>query len=252
MLFRFGFICLLVFVLLWGACCGPNTGQNIVAETEEKHFQRGQRLLREGREDEALNAFLKVIDKRNDGAESHLEAGILYQQHIGDPVTAIYHYRRFIELRPETEEAARVEGLIASAQKDFARNLSGQPFRNDIDRLDLLEIVETARQENTDLRRKISQLEARLAQYESTRISAPPSTANGAPSSPRPSRSPPASTSEERYAVVEGDTLSRISIKVYGTPGRWMEIYDANRDILPNPNALRIGQQLNIPGGRVD
>jgi len=162
---------LYIFLILTGlflVACSQGADSSVISETDEKHFQRGQRLLREGREDEALNSFLKVIDKRNDAAESHLESGVLYQKHIGDPVTAIYHYRRFIELQPNSPEAQCVEGLIQSAQKDFANTLSGQPFRNDIDRLDLLEIVETARAENAELKQQIANLKQRLSRYEST------------------------------------------------------------------------------------
>jgi nucleoid-associated protein YgaU len=50
-----------------------------------------------------------------------------------------------------------------------------------------------------------------------------------------------------RYTVKTGDTLSRISREVYGTSGRWAEIFEANRDQLPSPNALRPGQVLEIP-----
>lgn len=247
-------IALSLLAALAGLCmiaCSPGGDAGVTQETDEKHFQRGMRLLREGREDEALNSFLKVIDKRSDAAESHLEAGILYQKHIGDPVTAIYHYRRFVELRPESPEAQRVDGLIQSAQKDFAKTLSGQPFRNDIDRLDLLEIVETARAENTELKKQVADLKKRLNRYESTQVSTP--TAVVSSRQPAAAQVPVSTTSQtaasagRTYAVSEGDTLSRISIKVYGTPGRWMDIYDANRDSLPNPNALRIGQELKIP-----
>ena len=49
------------------------------------------------------------------------------------------------------------------------------------------------------------------------------------------------------YTVVAGDTLTRISEKVYGGPDRWMDIYQANRDTLTGPNALRVGQVLRIP-----
>jgi chromosome segregation ATPase len=49
------------------------------------------------------------------------------------------------------------------------------------------------------------------------------------------------------HIVVDGDSLSRISLRYYGTPNRWQEIYDANRDSLAGANALRPGQALRIP-----
>ena len=49
------------------------------------------------------------------------------------------------------------------------------------------------------------------------------------------------------HVVAEGDSLTRISVRYYGTSNRWQEIYDANRDVLRGENALRPGQRLRIP-----
>ena len=52
-----------------------------------------------------MTAFLKVIDKRGEDApESHLEVGLLYLQHINDPLSAIYHFRKFLALRPNSQQ----------------------------------------------------------------------------------------------------------------------------------------------------
>jgi len=47
--------------------------------------------------------------------------------------------------------------------------------------------------------------------------------------------------------VQSGDTLSTISKRFYGTPSRWIDIYQANRDRLSSENALRVGQTIRIP-----
>lgn len=49
------------------------------------------------------------------------------------------------------------------------------------------------------------------------------------------------------YTVQEGDTLWGISMKLYGTPARVQALFEANRDILPSPDALRIGMVLKTP-----
>jgi nucleoid-associated protein YgaU len=46
------------------------------------------------------------------------------------------------------------------------------------------------------------------------------------------------------YTVVAGDNLSKIAAK-YGIT--WKEIFDANRDILSNPDMIHPGQELKIP-----
>ena len=49
------------------------------------------------------------------------------------------------------------------------------------------------------------------------------------------------------YTVQPGDTLSNISRKVYGTTGRWRDIFKANRDRMATPESLKPGQSLRIP-----
>jgi nucleoid-associated protein YgaU len=53
---------------------------------------------------------------------------------------------------------------------------------------------------------------------------------------------------EERFHVVErGDTLGAIAKKFYGKAGAYMKIFEANRDILDDPDKIKPGQKLRIP-----
>jgi len=56
----------------------------------------------------------------------------------------------------------------------------------------------------------------------------------------------PASAPRE-HIVVQGDSLSRISLRYYGTSNRWQDIYETNRDVLSRENVLRPGQRLKLP-----
>ena len=47
------------------------------------------------------------------------------------------------------------------------------------------------------------------------------------------------------YTVEAGDNLSKIGQK-YGIS--WQQIYDANRDIISDPDMIHPGQELKIPG----
>ncbi len=49
------------------------------------------------------------------------------------------------------------------------------------------------------------------------------------------------------YTVAKGDTLCQISVKVYGSPRGWSKIYDANRNVIPDPDKLAQGTRLVIP-----
>ena len=54
-------------------------------------------------------------------------------------------------------------------------------------------------------------------------------------------------TAERTYTVIEGDTLSGIAKRVYGEANKWRRIYDANRDVIDDPDLIYPGQNLKIP-----
>jgi nucleoid-associated protein YgaU len=49
------------------------------------------------------------------------------------------------------------------------------------------------------------------------------------------------------YVVAEGDTLTRISKKFYGTSNRWQDILNANHSVLKDEKSLVVGSTLTIP-----
>jgi nucleoid-associated protein YgaU len=56
-------------------------------------------------------------------------------------------------------------------------------------------------------------------------------------------------SSATEYVVQGGDTLERIARKVFNDPRKWHEIYEWNRDQLPDPGRLHVGQTLKMKGG---
>lgn len=49
------------------------------------------------------------------------------------------------------------------------------------------------------------------------------------------------------YTVKSGDTLSKISQRFLGSANRYMDIFNANKDKLKDPDKIQVGQQLVIP-----
>jgi nucleoid-associated protein YgaU len=49
------------------------------------------------------------------------------------------------------------------------------------------------------------------------------------------------------HEVRKGETLSKIAEQYYGDPMLYPKIFEANRDILTDPNKIQIGQKLRIP-----
>lgn len=50
-----------------------------------------------------------------------------------------------------------------------------------------------------------------------------------------------------RHTVESGESLSKISKHYYGDPMKYNAIFEANKDILKNPDMIHPGQELVIP-----
>lgn len=50
-----------------------------------------------------------------------------------------------------------------------------------------------------------------------------------------------------KHTVQKGDTLGKIAKKYYGKAGAYMQIFEANSDILKNPDSIFPDQELTIP-----
>ncbi len=269
------FFCSLAGLGLSG--CYDSGRPSFTAETDEPLYREAERHKRDNRPQEALSAYLKLIARRGDEApESHLEVGLLYLYHIRDPIAAIYHFRQYLALRPNSPNASQVRQRVDAAIREFARTLPARPVEDQIQRVDLIATLDKLKLENELLKRQIADLQAgRPAPAESppaASTSAPTNTkptansygivldtipvvrtrpAANKPASPPPTAAsttaPQAASSARQHTVRAGDTLSKISQQYYGNRARWRDIFAANRQSMRNESDLHIGQQLVIP-----
>jgi LysM repeat protein len=137
---------------------------------DEPLYVQGVQLKKQGRNSEALDAFLKVIEKRGlrESAESHLEVGALYLNHTKDPIRAIFHFQEYLELQPNSKQAVYVRGMIDAARREFAKSLLlGLNTDDQSNRAALNEDVDKLRRENSELRAEIQVLRGGGAAYAS-------------------------------------------------------------------------------------
>lgn len=59
---------------------------------------------------------------------------------------------------------------------------------------------------------------------------------------------PAAGTATTTYTVKSGDTLSKIAKEHLGNANDYMKIFEANKDQLTDPDKIKPGQVLKIPG----
>lgn len=236
---KVGIVQILSVVLgsLWFAGCQHRASTPDLSEKSEPLFQKAQQCLRENRSEEAFKFFQRLSEQRpRDCPETHFELGQLYLGLKKDPIFAIYHFRQYLLQAPEGKFMHLVLQMIETAKKEFARSLPlNDRYNESPEYLNLVEVIKQIRQENNQLKNKLMRL--RLAKETA-------SPANREYVAPVVNENV---TQERIYVVQNEDSLSKISLKMYGSAVKWNIIYNANRDVLPSANSLKIGMKLRIP-----
>lgn len=58
---------------------------------------------------------------------------------------------------------------------------------------------------------------------------------------------PEAEVEVEYYTIVSGDTLWGISERFLGNGSKYMDIFEANREVIEDPDKIFVGQKIRIP-----
>lgn len=66
------------------------------------------------------------------------------------------------------------------------------------------------------------------------------------PQAPAETRKSPLTATRE-YTIKSGDSLSKIAMEVYGDESKWEKIFNANKSIIKNPDAISPGRKIYIP-----
>ncbi|HCR31345.1 MAG TPA: hypothetical protein DIV79_15165 [Opitutae bacterium] len=252
-----------IFLLLAAALfygCSESVTLEVLDETEDPIYRRAKDLLARDLNSEALSNFNKLIAKRDGVApESHLEAGLIHLNHIKDPISAIYHFKRYIAIKQRQRQSsqrdagmARVEDLVSTAKKELLMTVDAQDYR-----LKLLDTIEQLREESESMKIQLQEFRKQKSSgaLSSGAFSQTPGSSGIVDNSIGQSRDrlepnrPNTQTSQGRriYTVQERDSLYKISRQMYGDPSRWREILDANRGVLPSESQLQPGMRLIIP-----
>ena len=255
-------------LMLLVACEHSGSVSDADAE-QEVNYQRARRLCEQQDFPGAAEFYNKALLVHPEFANAHMELGLLYENRLADPISAIYHYRRFLELRPDSEKKQLVEDFIERAKLSLAAKLPQSPIV-DASELTRLESEKTALlQENAALRTRVAELEkvGSATQVVATELT-PVAVASAPPPSPAATTAPAvapgivmaaapimptseASTMESprvrTYIVQRGDTLQSLALRYYGSRAAWGKIFQANRSGLPSKDQLKVGQQLVIP-----
>ena len=218
----------MIALLLVLTGCDTETLSQDEREEKIERVIEARELMKAGQYADAETRFKQALLENPTIARPHLDLATLYQQHIINYVHAIFHYDRYLELRPTSEK----RGLVEQQRMKVAQLLANTLLKNTPQ-------VQALAEENRQLKNELMRLRGNTLERESVRRS---------PENVNPSTEEKSANKDVRiYHVKAGDTLSKIAKKFYNDATLWDLIYQANRDALQSPSGIRVGQTLVIP-----
>lgn len=237
--------CAMLAAAAVGGGCRRSAAWHDDHELRNPAFAAAESLREAGRAEAAVETLRDVVRRHPDLARAHLALALIADQPGGDLWEAVYHYRRYLELRPESEKRAMIEAQVAAARKSLAGGAGGGSDSGSGAE------AESLRRENAQLKEQLEALRRQLRRYgETAPATEPPPAPAASPSlapAPSPAPSPARPPAVSSYRVKAGDSLSGIASQVYGSADKWKRIYEANREVLRSPESVRAGQLLLIP-----
>jgi tetratricopeptide (TPR) repeat protein len=255
-----------------GAGCSRNPASIEQREEQDPYIRRARARKNAQDIDGAIDLFKRALERKPRLARAHLELGLLYDEYREDYTRALYHYQRYLEMRPDTEKRKMIEDLVRHARISFAATLPETPSG-------AIEEIAELKRENDALRNRLTELATQIRDIEAARkdeseraaqamreVASLKTQASQVPgdapapharpvarpeTKPRPTlvepKPAPAQQPVQTYRVQRGDNLSSIAAKMYDDSSQWTKIYEANRNSLERPESLRVGQTLIIP-----
>ena len=230
-------IVLIAAVLAAGAGCRRPTVQKLdEQERRDPAIQAAWAAAETGDVSGAEAQYDAVLRRSPDNARAHLDLAMVLMTTDEKPVKSIYHFMRYLELRPDAKNRALINHNVWALTT-------------------MLGTV-AAKSRISGLEQQVAQLQAENETLRHGAPLAPPSA--GAPA-PNPAAAPGAATpaasattaaapaGSRTYTVQAGDSLTRIAQKMYGDMSKGSRIYEANKGKLKSVNALQVGQVLVIP-----
>ena len=122
-------------VLLAAGLCGclPSSS-NLMEEQQEPHYLAGKARVNSLDYQGAVESFEKALEVNPRSSSAHFKLGCLFDENVKDPAAAIYHYEKYLKLRPNADNAALVKGRIDSLKQDLARAVMPLPVTSTLQR----------------------------------------------------------------------------------------------------------------------
>jgi LysM repeat protein len=268
------------------AGCNQASADKDPAQTDSDsnpNYKQAQQDLDSNNPQGAAADYEAALAANSKLAGAHYELGVIYGSQLNDPISSIYHFKRFLELSPSTDKKEQVQTLIDKEGQDYAASLPNAKPQITPDDMNKLTTENAAlKKQVADANTTIAQLQDKLKQQQAAAAAAPaavvvdPSAApadTAAPAGPKKAipvdpavaaagnadtdaaaapasanaASGPPPAGARSYTVVKGDSYWKIAKKMYpgDTKNGVAKIQEANKQTIGKP--LKIGQVLVIP-----
>jgi tetratricopeptide (TPR) repeat protein len=235
------YIYLIITIALSFSCKKETAVERESEEMQQADMQFAYKLLENNKKMEAAEIFQKVLYNNPDNSRAHLELAIIYHQ-TNDFINAMYHYRQYGKLQPDSQKFELAAEQLRLAVKEFTWVQNQRAERRtpqeepEPEQNSNTNIIEVLKNQNLTLTDEIKSLKTKITSLEKT-----------VQSQAQVLRNRQEKISE--YKVLEGDHLEGIALKIYGDENQWRILYDTNKDRLnlKTPNNIKVGQTLIIP-----
>jgi len=315
-----------LLLMMLTSCSRSSVATDEAKERNTSLYRRARAAEQSGEIKEAIRLYRTLLVEEPRSYSVHFQLAALLQDVEEDYISALYHYKQYLALRPETEKTTMVQDRIRVTEQllapqllrklgESAQGLSQAHLLKENDRLkgnltklegeksvlseekdraektamaaqaeverlrDLLNkmrttekvekptetaatIAERERAASTSKPREGKSLRDLRREAEAEAADAAAKTGTGptddvlnkikqklgdAPVEAGTSTPKKAHPEPKSYTVQAGDSLFKISEKLYGDSTQWKKIRDANRATINPDGRLRIGQVLVIP-----
>ncbi|HRT29538.1 MAG TPA: LysM peptidoglycan-binding domain-containing protein [Kiritimatiellia bacterium] len=111
---------MMIFGALLIGCGGPGIADVERAERGSALYRKAIAAEQSGDIDEAVRLFNKVLIEEPRSFSAHFQLATLLQDHAEDYFGAIYHYKQYLALRPESEKSTLAQDRIRIAEQRLA------------------------------------------------------------------------------------------------------------------------------------
>jgi len=178
-------ICLVLAASLALVGCNvPNKIETQYDDSRNPYYKQAQQDLDNNNPDAAIADYDAALAANSKLAGAHYELGIIYSDKKADPIGAIFHFKRYLELAPTSDKAEQVKALIDKQGQTFAASLPNSPTQSADDYAKLQSDNATLKKQLDDATRTITQLQGQLTHEGKHHAAATTAAVAPAPSTP--------------------------------------------------------------------